>query len=145
MQQISYSLNTRAWLAHTMNMMFRVNLLLLGSEYWQKAYKEKDQIEKLNHDFVDKTESAMKWAMFILTILGVLLDTLCWKYRKYSQVIIYYEIITHILKGFVPIDHGQTANAFFYMQYLYFFILYSCNPGPDIIASTIAITIILTC
>ena len=145
MKQISYSLHTRAWLAHILNMMSRVVFAVLGSAYWQKAYKEKDEIEELNHDFVDKSESALRGALLTLIIFGVLLDILCWKYRRYSELIIYYELIRIMVQAFVPIDHGETTNGVFFMQFLYYMILYSCKPGPNTIASTIAITIVLTC
>ena len=83
--------------------------------------------------------------MATLILLGILLDILCWKYRKSSQYIIYYELTRMLIMAFVPIDHGETTNGVFFMQLLYYMILYSCNPGPNTIASTIAITIVLTC
>lgn len=50
-KQIQASLQTRAQIFHTLLTLNRVIQSLLGITAWQKAYRKKDEIESLSHDF----------------------------------------------------------------------------------------------
>lgn len=79
--------------------------------------------------------------MIVVIILGVLLDLLSWKYRKFARYIIYYEMIYGMLFSFVPVNLGDLSNPFYVLNIGVSFVLYACQVDVDIVSCTIALTI----
>lgn len=57
MERIQYNLYTRAWIVHIIYNANRIIYAILGIAAWQKAYEERDKIENLNEELIDKIEA----------------------------------------------------------------------------------------
>ena len=96
-------------------MFSRVVYPLLGIAYWQKAYEDKHELahkatsdfDRINQEFVSATETYVKIAIYALIVLGVLLDIVVWKQRRFASWLLYYECVSFIVQGFVPFDYGN--------------------------------------
>ena len=82
----------------------------MGTSYWQKAYEERENIENLNQEFVEKTEDIVTAMMWIMIVLGVILDLLICKFSSLNKIIIYFELIMTIIYSMVPFEYGGVAN-----------------------------------
>ena len=89
-------------------MMFtRVVYPIFGNAYWQKAYKDYQQDDAINHEWVEQNKNTVQ-AILISTIpIGILLDVVCYRYRHLSRWLIYYELVVIFLQGFVPFNFGD--------------------------------------
>ena len=108
---------------------------MIGNTFWQLAYKEKDKLDGFNHEFIDRTESTLKAIMIGFQILGALLSIFVWKYRKFAKYLIYGQLISLIIQGFIPAFNDQVQRRLTTEICLTFFLLAS-NIGLDIIAAT---------
>ena len=88
-------------------MLSRITFPLFGIAYWQKAYANKDKIEQLNHEFVENSESAMTIVMIVIITLGVLLNILAWRRRRFASYIFYLEIVFLIVQSLQPVNMGD--------------------------------------
>ena len=95
--------------------------------------------------FVHDTELPVKICICVMILLGAVLDIIVWKYRKYASMIIYYELIQQCIIAFLPLNWGDMANLTEALLTLQIFMQFSCNMGPNIIASTLALTFIQLC
>lgn len=107
MQKLEEILCTKTWLFHCFAMLSRVVYPLFGFTYWQKGFRDKDEITKLRLDFVEQVEVPLTTAIIAMIPIGVLIDIICWKRRSFAKLIIYYEAVSMLLQGFVPFDFGS--------------------------------------
>ena len=105
-EAVEEALYMKAQLAHVVVMLGRVVYPLMGLAYWQKAYEKLDEREDINLEFVKSSESIVKIAVVTMIVLGVLLDMLVWRARKFANLILYYEMFGVLIQGFVPYDLG---------------------------------------
>ena len=138
---------TKAWVTHLILMLSRVVFPIFGIAYWQKAFNERVQnnITELNEDFIDKSENAIKIGIWIIIVLGVLLDIICWKYRYLSKLILYYELFSILWQGFVPFDYFSTMNMIYIMLFTQTFIAVAVDMSPNVIACTLSFLILQFC
>ena len=68
-----------------------------------------DTFENLNIEFVRNTQTSITYAIMVLLGLGILLDVVTFVFRKYANLILYYEILFVVLMGFIPFDYGEVA------------------------------------
>ena len=144
MKIIKNSMMTKAWVTHLILMLSRVVFPVFGIAYWQKAFNERVQnnITELNENFIEKSEDTIKIGIWIMIVLGVLLDIMCWKYRQLSKLILYYELFSILWQGFVPFDYFSTMNIIYLMQFTLTFITVAVDMGPSVIACTICLLIL---
>lgn len=105
--------------------------------------KLQQQQPQLNLEFVQTSELTIKAVIIGFIVLGVLLNIIACMYRKYAKYIIYYELLMALAQGFIPLNYGDVANITFFFFIIYNFLLYSCNMGPNIVASVIALPILI--
>lgn len=53
------------------------------------------------------TEAPVKTLITVMIVAGILLDVVVWWKRKHANWLIYYELISMLLQGFVPFDIGD--------------------------------------
>ena len=109
--QVQIFLQTRAWLFHCIIMSSRVIYALIGIASWQKAYKQEqlDKIDNLNITLVHQTQTSVTIAIIVSFVIGILLDVLAYVYRKYANLILYYELLFMLLFAFVPHNYGDVV------------------------------------
>ena len=66
-----------------------------------------EEYEELNRDFVEKSEPIVKMVLIALIPIGVLLDVLIWRRRQFANWLLYYELVSILLQGFVPFNFGD--------------------------------------
>ena len=49
---------------------------------------------------------------------GILLDLVVWKYRKYANLILYFELCNMILHAMLPLKFGDVGNLLFLLSYM---------------------------
>ena len=96
------SLQTKAFVIHSFMTATRVFFSLLGQSYWQKGFNSRKENPTLRHDFSENIESYVRIAIIVMIPLGVLLDILCWRWRKAANALIYYELASTIIQAFAP-------------------------------------------
>ena len=69
--------------------------------------------------------------------IGVLLDIICFKFRKVAMVLFYYECVLIALLAFVPIDYGYSAPFISMVNFLFTVTMFGCHAGIDIVISLI--------
>ena len=67
----------------------RVLYPIFGIAHWQRAYKNRHKNPDIDQERVDFLEPYVKGAIIAMVAIGVLLDILVWKKRKYARVLIY--------------------------------------------------------
>lgn len=88
-------------------MLWRVLYALLGVAYWQKSYEDYLNNPKLDPDKVAQTETFVKVSLSVITVIGVLLDIACWRYRKLARLIIVFELVYLPFYALCPYDYGD--------------------------------------
>lgn len=88
-------------------MLTRVIYPVLGISYWQKGYKTYETIPNIDIEFVKNTETTVKIINYAFIVIGVLLDIVIWRHRKYARIIPYLEIAVLFIQGFVPFNYGD--------------------------------------
>ena len=83
--------------------------------------------------------------MIATIVVGVLLDILAWKYRKYAAYIIYYEMIVMLTLGLCPLSINNTpiTNFFYYMWIVSCYFFYACDIVKNIVACSVTLVIFL--
>ena len=100
---------------HVVSMLSRIAYPVLGIAYWQRAYKDRENNPKLNQEFVNDSEFAVKTTILVMIILGLVLDVLIFKYRWMARYLVYYEVLSIFSQGFVPFNFGDFMNIFLLM------------------------------
>ena len=67
---------------------------------------------EVNQEFASAIEPYVKIAIFVLILIGVLVDIILYKHRKYANYLLYYELVSTIVQGFVPFNYGDFRNLF---------------------------------
>ena len=78
-------------------MLGRVCHSLLGSSFWQQAFKNRAEYEDLNQEFVEQSMSTVKALIIALLPIGLILNILSWKWRWFTNCVIYYEVASMIM------------------------------------------------
>ena len=139
---VEEALLLRAWVLHIAVMVSRVLYPLLGVAYWQKAYKNTEERDDINHEFVRDSENIIKFATCVMIVVGVVLDILIWRKRKLANILFLYEIIYCFVYGFVPLDFGHMSSVFQIMILSCNYMIYSCDFGNNVIVNFLACPII---
>ena len=118
-------------------MLTRVIYPVLGISYWQKGYNTYETIPNIDIEFVKNTETTVKIINYIFIVIGVLLDIVVWRHRKYARIIPYLEIAVLFIQGFVPFNYGDFMGILSVMIRMSVFASVCCELGPNLIAVTI--------
>ena len=105
------ALYMRALIAHMVVMLSRLAYPLIGIAYWQTAYDDIEQREDVDHKFVEISQHIVRRTVIVLIVLGVVLDIVVLKARKYAFIILYYEMIQVITHASLPYNRGDTGRA----------------------------------
>ena len=101
-EKIRGPLYIKAWIFCTVTVILRIVAFLSDKSYLWIAYRQKDQYENLNLEFVNQTEAIFKGFYIFMLILGVFLCVLPLKNRQYAKLLIYYRLIMMFPEHFVP-------------------------------------------
>ena len=107
MAKIERVLQTKSLITHTMLMISRIGFTSVGQSYWQLGFENRAENPKLNHQFVETIMPYVKTLIIVLLPIGLLLDLLTWRWRHFGNLIIYYELLSLLIQGFVPFDFGN--------------------------------------
>ena len=91
------TLQYKTLIIHFMMMLSRVGFSALGQSYWQLAYETKDLNPNLRREFVDTAEPYIRHIIIALIPVGFLLDLLAWRWRKFANYILYYEMVSMVV------------------------------------------------
>ena len=73
--------------------------------------------------FNDHVKDKFQIAMITMLVLGVILDLICCKYRKFALGCFYYACVLLVLTNFIPIDYGY-YGPFVTMAHVYIFVAF---------------------
>ena len=76
-------------------MLSRVGFSSIGQSYWQKGFENRLDNPNIRQDFVDVSETYVKIAIIAMIPLGCLLNLIAWRWRKFANAIIYYELLSN--------------------------------------------------
>ena len=102
-----------------------------------------DEYEELNRDFVEKSEPVIKMILIALIPIGVLLDIIIWRRRQFANWLLYYELVSILLQGFVPFNFGDFQLIMLLMLMIQTFITVACDLSPNVICCTIVCLIMM--
>ncbi len=71
----------------------------------------------------------------MLTVIGVILDVLCWRNRKLARYIMVYEIIFLPFYCLCPFDYGGFQAIILAFNVVFNYIMLSCHVDVDAILS----------
>ena len=129
------ALYTRALIAHMVVMLSRLVYPLIGIAYWQTAYDDLEQRrEDVHYKFVESSQHILRFIVIVLLVLGVVLDIVVLKARRYAFLILYYEMIQVTIHAFMPHNYGDTGRALHTLTAAWMFLSYSCSLGKHMIA-----------
>ena len=77
-----------------------------------------------------------------MLILGVVLDLLCWRWRKVAKILFFYECFYMIIIGLIPMNYGSYQSFITCIELLILVVMIGCNAGLNIITATILYFII---
>lgn len=140
--KLKHILNTKAWIFHILSISSRVLYAVLGISSWQIAYKEKDSIENLNTEFVDKSQSIIKAGIILLLILEIQVNILIWRKRRYAFLLLYFNMFHLLWVGFVPYDYGDLQSFTALVTYIGSYFAYACDFPPQIVVTSISYLIL---
>lgn len=126
------SLWTKSWLIHCLCMFSRVVYPILGMSYWQLAYEKPNA--KVDVEYAKKLQLPVTICAVTLVVIGVLLDILIWRKRKFARLLIYYELLSISLQSLVPLDLGDFESMTLLMVLTNTFIWVGCYPRANIFA-----------
>ena len=134
-------LQTKTLIAHTVMMLSRVGFSSLGQSYWQKAFKTREENQFLDQQFVELTMPYVKIFIIALLPIGLILDLLTWRRRKFGNLIVYYEVLSNLVQAFVPFDYGNFELLVILQTYLMVYLICVCKTGQSVIACIVGITL----
>ena len=88
-------------------MLTRIIYPILGISYMEKGYETYETIPNINTELVKSTETMIKIINYIFIVIGVMLDIVIWRHRKYARVIPYLELAVLFIQGFIPFNYGD--------------------------------------
>ena len=77
-----------------------------------------------------------------MLILGVILDLLCWRWRKVANTLFYYECFFMVITSLIPMNYGSYQSFITCIELLILVVMIGCKAGLDIITATIMYFII---
>ena len=142
MEVVDDALYTRALIAHLVSMSSRMVYPLIGIAYWQTAFENLEQRDDINHEFVESSKDILKYIVIVQIVLGVILDIVVLKARKYAHLIFYYETIQAIVQSFLPYDNGDNGRILQWLILAGMFSSYSCNLGKNMVGAFLTYIVI---
>ena len=97
MQIIESGLQTKTWVIHSATMISRIVSSSLGKSFWQKAFEGSEEHITLRQDFSNQIEPYIKFAIIAMLSLGIILDILIWRRRKFANLVLYYELVVCLI------------------------------------------------
>ena len=87
---------------------------------------------------MDPIENLMRMNLVILIVIGIMLDLLCFKWRKLANAFIYLECITRIVALMFPNHANYNYDFIGYMQMLGMtWLFYYCDEPAQLITITV--------
>ena len=123
-------------------MALRVIYAIFGVAFWQKGYGDYKENEKFDVEFVANTEKFVKATIITLIPIGILLDILVWRYRRYASLLYIYEMLSLIVHSFVPFDGGDFASVILLGIISFAFLTLSRMNRSDILISVLTMIVI---
>ena len=92
-----------------------------------------------NKDFIEKIESIVRFGLILLTVVGILLDIICIKWKRVAHALFYLEFGYVFLSAMISVKMstpGMTCHELVALSLLISLSL-SCDPLPNLIFLTI--------
>ena len=96
-----------------------------------------------NHDIVDPILNYVQLFLKISTVLGLVLDIACIKYRNLANVILYWESIFHLIVLFVPSrTYLERRDIIITIYHVILYLFFFTNQGTQLIFHTFIMAVI---
>ena len=96
-------LRMRAWIGHIVVSVQKTSLLILGGNGWDIALDARKEIEH-NTELYDQLEPFIRYAMISFIIIGIVLDLLCIKSRRFADGYLYLELTNFLVYSLIPME-----------------------------------------
>ena len=113
----------------------RVVYPALGIAMWQRGYENIN--EKVDVIYAENLKLPVTIVAIALIFVGVLLDVLVWRKRKFARYLIYYELLSAIVQGLIPLNFGDFESLTAVMIITNTFFYVGCDPRSNIILCTV--------
>ena len=70
------------------------------------------------------------------------MDFIVWKWRQRANLILYYELISFVVQGFVPFDYGDFDQLVLLITALFMYMCGACNTGESVIFTLLSLFLI---
>lgn len=84
-------------------------------------------------------EPFVKGAVIGMVGLGVLLNILVWRKRKFARVLIYYELTSNLLQTLCPFNLGDVMMMTLFMNTEHLFFVSASHPAFDVLLCSITV------
>ena len=130
-------LQNRAWILHILKTTFFLLNFAFSLPEWEKDPKTLGQYGdlKIDEEMVEKLGTIPKYAIISIIGIGLLLDILCFKYRRLSSAFFYVDCALILAQSLSPSSFyqhflGETAS------FVLCVLLFACQCLPSIIIAT---------
>ena len=95
-----------------------------------------------NRDLLETIKPTVKVIIGTSIIVALLLDILCYKYRRLSQAILYFEGAASLIFTLIPSRYYLELPVFYFMIfYVVMFIAFYCDSGGQVIYLSVILAI----
>ena len=130
-KKLQQVLNTKSLIGHIFLMLPRAIYPIFGVAYWQKTYEDYEDNSKLDADRVASSKTFVYMSLYILTVIGVILDIACLRRRSLSRWILPYELVYYVPYMMCPWDFGDFETSIHFIYSCINFIVLSSKMNMD--------------
>ena len=135
LHEIEKILETRALLFHGWYTFTRIVWPLLGVSFWQIAFRDRNDNEKLDQELYDLIEDPLRIISIAMIPIGLILNILGWYSSRFANLISIYEIVQAINMMLLPFSYGDFRFLALQQQMTLALVLYGTRVRRDVILS----------
>ena len=107
-------LQSRALLVHGFLTLARLIMMICGNASWQRALKFIESSQDVsdgstlnyNASFVSESKVLAEVCLWVLAVVGLILDILCFKWISIANFLFYHELLFCVIAAFIPCAKG---------------------------------------
>ena len=130
----------RAWVIHSLKNAIMILLAIFGDASWEVNPNSLDDATKqcidFNEEFANTVAFMAKTTIYIMLCLGLILDLICWRYRKVSSLLFYFENALMIVVSLLPSNFNKHFLGIT-MRLLFCVVAFACQARGSIIFASL--------
>ena len=134
----------RAWVVHTLYSIIKVSNYINGASTWLNGEcgDEDVQCGPYNATVIDPLKKSIKMIWNVSVYVSVIMDIICYKYRKLARSFLYIEMSSSVTLMFLALEQNFKVPQFSWlMQDVNIYLIFFCGHRSDLIFSTIIVCV----